>query len=183
MAPELTREDRRGLLGLARATLERELAGRAAAAEAPAAARVIRRGAFVTLECGDALRGCIGRIEPDEVLARLVPELALAAAREDPRFPPVGADELDALHIEISLLTPPQALGAVAPEAIVIGRDGLIVSRGGRRGLLLPQVAPEWGWDAITFLDHTCRKAGLAPGVWREPGTSVATFQADVFGE
>lgn len=95
----------------------------------------------------------------------------------------MSGDELDAVLIEISVLTPAHPVDARAPGAIVIGRDGLIVEQGGARGLLLPQVAPEQGWGPTAFLAATCQKAGLAPDAWREPGTRVLTFQADIFEE
>jgi len=109
--------------------------------------------------------------------------MALAAALEDPRFEPLRATELAALRVEVSVLSPPVALTPADPAAIVIGRDGLIVRRGTRHGLLLPQVAREWGWNPLAFLEATCRKAGLGVAAWRDPGTEVLTFQAEVFGE
>ena len=143
----------------------------------------LRRGAFVTLRIGEELRGCLGHISADRPLRVLVPGLAVAASREDPRFPPLSADEVDRVTIEISVLTEPHVVDTKDPSSIVIGRDGLIVERGNARGLLLPQVAPELGWGPIQFLDATCEKAGLPKGAWREPGTRVLTFQADVFEE
>jgi AmmeMemoRadiSam system protein A len=142
-----------------------------------------RRGAFVTLETRGALRGCVGRVRSDGPLGEVVRAVAVAAAREDPRFEPLGPDELPDLRIEISVLTEPQRLHPVLAEAIVVGRDGLLVRRRGATGLLLPQVASGEGWDAVAFLRAVCRKAGLAPDAWGEPGTEVFTFQADVFGE
>jgi AmmeMemoRadiSam system protein A len=141
-----------------------------------------KRGAFVTLHersTGD-LRGCIGYIEPLFPLAETVTRAALAAALHDRRFAPVTAAELPGLVIEISVLSPPQP---IRPDAIVVGRHGLIISAGGRSGLLLPQVATELGWDAETFLDQTCRKAGLPAGTWRRPETELLGFTATVFGE
>jgi AmmeMemoRadiSam system protein A len=111
----------------------------------------------------------------------VVAEFARRAALEDPRFPPLSAAELPGCAIEISVLTAPQPV-ADASE-IEIGRDGLIVERRGRRGLLLPQVATEWGFTPAAFLQETCRKAGLPPDAWRDGETRVWKFQADVFGE
>lgn len=105
---------------------------------------------------------------------------AEAAAFRDPRFPALGRDELASVTIEISALTP---MLPTSPGEIVVGRDGILIERGSQRGLLLPQVAVEYEWDAETFLDATCRKAGLAAGCWREPGTTVSSFRAEVFGE
>ena len=138
---------------------------------------------FVTLERDGELRGCIGRVETNQPLAELVPAMALAAALEDPRFEPVRAAEVAALRLELSVLTAPVPLAPVDPAAIVIGRDGLIVRRGARQGLLLPQVAREWSWNAQAFLEATCRKAGLGATAWRDAKTEVLTFQAEVFGE
>jgi AmmeMemoRadiSam system protein A len=170
------------LLAAARAALRRAL-GRGADPTPTGALPAIRRGAFVTLRIGDELRGCLGHITADRPLADLVPGLAVAAAREDPRFPPLAAGELDRVNIEVSVLSTPTAVDPAGPGAIVSGRDGLIVERGRARGLLLPQVAPEQGWGPEAFLDATCEKAGLSAGAWREPGTRVLTFQADVFDE
>lgn len=172
------------MLALARATLEAELAGGPMPAPPAADWAEWKRGAFVTLsDRQGTLRGCIGRVTPDQGLAKIVGAMAIAAAREDPRFPPVEPDELALLAIEISVLSEPAPLDPVDPARIVIGRDGLVVRRGGAQGLLLPQVAPEFKWSPAEFLAATCRKAGLGAGAWREPGTRVLVFQADVFGE
>jgi AmmeMemoRadiSam system protein A len=149
---------------------------------APGAA--LERGAFVTLFERGALRGCIGHIAPDRPLGAVVREMAVAAARDDPRFAPVELDELASLTVEVSVLSqlvllPPP----VEPTRIVVGRDGVVVRRDERTALLLPQVASEYDWGPEAFLAAACRKAGLAPDAWREPGTAVLTFQADVFGE
>ena len=144
---------------------------------------MLQRGAFVTLRIGEELRGCLGHISADQPLAGLIPGLAVAAGRDDPRFPPLTRDDVDRVTIEISVLTEPQVVDPTDPSAIVIGRDGLIVERGNARGLLLPQVAPDLEWGPTQFLEATCEKAGLPKGAWREPGTRVLTFQADVFEE
>ncbi len=137
-------------------------------------------GAFISLHRGRELRGCLGRITGDLALGRVVADLAQAVADSDPRFPPVAASELAALSIEISVLTPEREVQAAGIE---VGRHGLIVERGRRRGLLLPQVAAERGWNATMFLEHTCLKAGLPPDAWREPDTRLSVFEAQVFGE
>ena len=145
---------------------------------------VLHRGAFVTLLQHGALRGCIGHIAADRTLGLLVQEMSIAAARDDPRFAPVTLDELPSLTLEISVLHEPTTVPApVDPARVVIGRDGLIVRRERAMALLLPQVATEYHWGPDAFLSATARKAGLAPDAWREPGTEVFTFQADVFGE
>jgi len=151
--------------------------------EAPHGVLALRRGVFVTLERGGALRGCLGRITGDRPLGEIVPAMARAAALEDPRFPPVAPEELHELRVEISVLTTLQLLTSSAVGSIVLGRDGLLVRRRQRSGLLLPQVAPEHGWTTEQFLDATCNKAGLPAKAWREPGTEILTFQADVFAE
>lgn len=138
-------------------------------------------GAFVTLKKHGELRGCIGTLECRGPLAEEVARVAVSAAREDPRFPPVRASELGDLDVEVSVLGPLEPIDPADPGAIVIGRHGLVVEEGSRRGLLLPQVATEWGWDRETFLAHTCRKAGLAPDCWRR-GARVYRFAAEVFG-
>jgi hypothetical protein len=138
------------------------------------------RGAFVTLHVRGELRGCIGHIEADEPLARVVARCAVHAASADPRFPPIAAAELITMEIELSLLSAPEPLDSL--EDILIGRDGLIVEQRLRRGLLLPQVAVEHGWDARTFLARTCEKAGLARDAWKN-GARIWRFEADVFAE
>ena len=140
------------------------------------------RGAFVTIEKGRALRGCIGRIESSGPLWRTVVEMARAAAFEDPRFPPLEAPELEEVRLELSVLSPPHPLGDPAAE-VEIGVHGLIVQRGPFRGLLLPQVAERHRWDVTTFLTETCRKAGLPADAWRRADTRAWAFRADVFAE
>lgn len=144
------------------------------------------RGAFVTWyeHPGHQLRGCIGYPHPVLPLAKALREAAIAAAVGDPRFPPVTARELPTLVVEVSLLSPFEALAPRdRPGGVKVGRDGLSVEEGRYRGLLLPQVAPEQGWDREEFLDGACEKAGLAPGAWRSPQVSVYRFHAEVFRE
>jgi len=137
---------------------------------------------FVTWKRDGQLRGCIGSIEPVRPLWADVEANAVHALLGDPRFPPATPDELDLCRAEISVLTPfvPVANPLAAVE---VGVHGLLVERGPRRGLLLPQVAVEWGWDAREFLGHSCRKAGLPEDAWRDGRTVISTFEADVFGE
>jgi AmmeMemoRadiSam system protein A len=137
-------------------------------------------GAFVTLHKRGDLRGCIGHIEPTEPLGRVIPRIAVAASSSDPRFPPLSPDELQDVELEISLLGPLEPIAG--PQDITVGRHGLVVERGWQRGLLLPQVATEWGWDAETFLAHTCQKAGLPKDAWQH-GAKIWRFAAEVFGE
>jgi AmmeMemoRadiSam system protein A len=176
----LTQAERESLLRLARAAIAASL-GIPRATDDPSAPRPDRRaGAFVTLHHGGELRGCIGYIEPEFSLADVVARCAVSAARSDPRFPPLTREEFDEIEIEISVL------GAVQPvtdvREIEPGRHGLVVQHRGRRGLLLPQVATEWGWDRETFLSHTCLKAGLPPDAWKS-GAEVLKFEAQVFRE
>ena len=134
-------------------------------------------GAFVSLYHRGELRGCIGHIEADMPLARVVAEMAVAAARDDERFAPVAPDELDELEVQISVLTP---CAPARPADVVPGRDGVLLKHGRRQGLLLPQVAPEYGWTRETLLTMVCRKAGLPDGAWREPAAKLFVFQAQV---
>jgi hypothetical protein len=138
-------------------------------------------GAFVTLKLHGHLRGCLGTLECRRPLAEEVARCAANAAHADPRFSPVQPSEVADLSVEVSLLGPLESIDPSDPEAIVIGRHGLVVEQGSRRGLLLPQVAPEWGWDRDQFLAHTCRKAGLPSDAWRR-GAHVYRFEAEVFG-
>ena len=137
------------------------------------------RGAFVTLHKKGELRGCIGHIVGDRPLAETVAEMAVAAAFQDPRFPPVKEDELKDLDIEISVMTPLRQISDV--NEIEVGVHGIILQRDGRSGLLLPQVATEYGWDRTTFLEYTCRKANLPVDAWKDEDTKIYIFSADVF--
>jgi hypothetical protein len=137
-------------------------------------------GAFVSIYVDDDLRGCVGRIVSHDPLRETVRVCAVAAATQDNRFDPLVPEEALRARFEISVLSEPASL--TDPSEIEVGRHGLIVSQGGRKGLLLPQVASREGWDAKTFLDQTCRKAGLPAGAWRT-GAGVEIFEACVFGE
>lgn len=138
-------------------------------------------GAFVTLHTRDgSLRGCIGHMIGDGPVGELIAELGIAAGTQDPRFEPVTAAELANLSYEISVLTPmvPTPAAAVTP-----GVHGLYVRRGRKSGVLLPQVATEWGWDRDEFLSETCQKAGLPGDAWQQAGTEILTFTAQIFSE
>ena len=139
-----------------------------------------KRGAFVTLTEDDELRGCIGHIVGVEPLHECVSSMAVAAATQDPRFSPVRPEELGRIAIEISVLTPLRKI--TDPMEIQVGRDGIYIEKGYYHGLLLPQVATEYGWDRYEFLDNTCVKAGLPKGSWRE-GATIQIFSAQVFNE
>ncbi len=157
------------------------LSGREGEPPAPPESELLRRelGAFVTLKRQSQLRGCIGNIVGQGPLYRTVWTMARAAAFEDPRFAPLGADELADLEIEVSVLGP--VLPCPNPEQVEVGRHGLIVRQGQRQGLLLPQVPVEWGWDREQFLAQTCRKAGLPATAWRNASTQLFWFEAVVF--
>jgi AmmeMemoRadiSam system protein B/AmmeMemoRadiSam system protein A len=137
--------------------------------------------AFVTLEKNQQLRGCIGYTTASLPLYKTVSECAVKAAVEDWRFPAVRPEELDSLHIEISVLTPLQKVESL--EEITVGRDGLMIFEGQNRGLLLPQVATENNWNKIVFLEQTCRKAGLPQNAYKDPEATLYKFQAVIFGE
>ena len=139
------------------------------------------RALFVTLRKHGELRGCIGTLSPDGELGRTVPRFARRAAFDDPRFPPLTPEELAECDIEISVLTPPQPVSSA--EEIEVGRDGVILELAGRSGLLLPQVATEWGFDRERFLAEVTRKAGLFEDAWRDPAAKLWRFQAEVFEE
>jgi len=148
-------------------------------------------GVFVTLNkvAGGvrALRGCIGFPDPEKPLVRATIEAAIASATEDPRFPPVRPEEMDQIVVEVSVLTRPELVRVADPRdyprAIKVGRDGLMIERGWMRGLLLPQVPVEWGWDEEEFLCQCCMKAGLYPDAWLDPETCVYRFTAVIFEE
>ncbi|HJL17285.1 MAG TPA: AmmeMemoRadiSam system protein A [Sandaracinaceae bacterium LLY-WYZ-13_1] len=132
--------------------------------------------AFVTLRTPDGeLRGCIGELEARRPLIESVRGCAVSAALRDPRFAPVRPDELAGLRIGLSLLTPARPVRG--PEDVEVGRHGVIVERGPHRGVLLPEVGREQGWDAPTFVAATCRKAGLPMDAWRDPQTRVSVFE------
>ena len=180
----LTPEQRNQLLSIARRSIEAVLAGHRPDLGGVSLDPVLTRpsGAFVTLhEAGGELRGCIGSIQAVAPLFQAVSSSAINAAFRDPRFFPVTPEELPALHIEISVMSPIETVTNV--EEVEVGRDGLIVSRGSRAGLLLPQVASEHGWDRETFLRQTCVKAGLPPDAWRSPDCRIERFSAEVFAE
>ena len=183
MVSALSPDQRHALLSLARASVEAAARGDRPpqwptgdpGLSSPAAA-------FVTLRerrTGD-LRGCRGEVQAVRPLAESVIEGAIAAALDDPRFPPVTIHEVAGLTIEISVLTP---MRQVAPSVVEVPRHGVMIDLHGRRGLLLPQVASEAGWDREQLLAGVCRKAGLPPLSWRDPAARLLVFEADVWGE
>jgi uncharacterized protein len=181
---DLSDDHRKTLLSIARQSIAIILDGRAPDWQAEDFDETLRRpaGAFVTLRTHDGeLRGCIGSIRAVEPLHQAVASSAVSAAFRDPRFPPLQAGEIERIELEISVMGPIEAVTTI--DDIVLGRDGLIISRGRFAGLLLPQVATEYEWDCETFLDQTCLKAGLPRGAWRAKDCRVEKFSAVVFGE
>jgi AmmeMemoRadiSam system protein A len=178
-ATEYSPSERDLLLRLAHRSIEAAVEEREFDPSPPSDHLAEFRGAFTTLHLRGRLRGCIGYVFPTSPLYRTVAETARAAALDDPRFHPVTRDEVMFLKVEISVLSP---LLPITPQEIVVGKHGLVVTQGSRRGLLLPQVPVEWDWDRETFLAQTCLKAGLAPDACRY-GAELQAFTAEVFGE
>ncbi|MCD6255777.1 MAG: AmmeMemoRadiSam system protein A [Deltaproteobacteria bacterium] len=176
----LTLEQRRLLLNIARDAIKAHLENKSIP-KIEVKDEILRRpcGAFVTLNKSGQLRGCIGSLYGERPLYLTVQEMAIEAAFHDPRFPPLSKVEFPLIEIEISVLSPLRRIKD--PEEIEVGRDGIYLVKGINRGVLLPQVATEYKWDKYTFLDHTCLKAGLAPGCWRE--AEIYIFSAEVFSE
>jgi uncharacterized protein (TIGR00296 family) len=150
-----------------------------------------KSGVFVTLNSilseHVSLRGCIGRPYPSLPLVEATIDFAVDSAVNDPRFPAITPKELDTILVDLSVLTPPKKIEYSKPEELLdlvkVGRDGLIAVRGMFRGLLLPQVPVDWKWDTKEYLEHTCNKAGIPAGLWKDPETEFMSFQAEIFGE
>ncbi len=173
---------REELLRIAREAIEARLRGRAFHTPTEVSPELLEpRGAFVTLHKHGQLRGCIGTFMSDRPLRDTVAEMAVSAAFKDPRFPPLALHELPEIEIEISVLSPLRE--AAGPEEVEVGTHGIYLVNGPFHGVLLPQVATEYGWDRETFLDQTCIKAGMAPGCWRDKNTKILLFTAEIFGE
>jgi AmmeMemoRadiSam system protein A len=178
--PILDEAERQELLALSRATLEDYLpTGRIPEVDVVHPALRRRSGAFVSLHKGEELRGCIGMLSEDHELFRTVQRCTISAALEDSRFRPVTLEEVPELSIEVSVLSPLRRVTDV--RTIEVGKHGLVVTLGNLRGLLLPQVATQYGWDRDTFLSQTCRKAGLPFNAWRDPNVVIHVFEAQVF--
>jgi len=177
----LDQDEQRFLLGLARDTIAGFLkTGKSPRPKAAAKELTEKRGAFVTLKVDDQLRGCIGYPLPYKPLFETVVQMALAAATQDYRFPPIKLEELGRLKIEISVLTLPRPIQDA--REVEVSRHGIIVSKGIAKGLLLPQVPTEHGWDRETYLRHGCLKAGLDEDEWQR-GAQIEVFEAQVFAE
>lgn len=186
--PQLTTADRQVLLEIAHVALAVATGLRSAPELAAVVERARglpvgseRRAAFVTLFEGGELRGCVGTIDPSGRLTVAVARAGLLAARADPRFWPVGAAELPAVQVEISVLG--DLIEITDPDSVQLGREGVVVERHGRRGLLLPEVGPEMGWDAPRLWSAVCDKAGLAEDAWRDRATRLFVFETVRFGE
>jgi AmmeMemoRadiSam system protein A len=179
----LTDAQRTHLLSVARASIQHHLDGRGLG-EGMLAQEALpdASGVFVTIKRRGELRGCLGTLQLRGSLVEEVARCARDSATEDSRFPPLSAGELPECAIEVSVLGPLEEIDPHAEQAIVIGRHGLVVEQGSRRGLLLPQVAVEWGWTPEQFLRQTCHKAGLPLEAWQQ-GARIFRFAAEVFGE
>lgn len=179
----LTDEEKKELLSIARTTLEKYLK----TGEIPLIQvnnkrlSELKLGCFVTLKRDGELRGCIGNFSSKDVLYKNVQKMAIASATEDPRFSSVSLKELASLRIEVSVLYPLIKIKDI--DEILVGRDGLYIVYGYYSGVLLPQVATEYGWDKEEFLSHTCLKAGLSADSWKKLPLEIYRFEADVFGE
>lgn len=180
----LSKEEKKYLLSICRRTLEEYFKGRRFEPGPPPPDKFPRlwdkRGVFVTLYKWGELRGCIGNISPLKPLFEEVIETTLSSAFSDPRFPPLKREELESIEIEISVLGP---LKKALPDEVIPGKHGIYIKRGPNRGLLLPQVATEYGWDRETFLQHSCLKAGLPSNCYLDPDTEIYIFEAEVFKE
>ena len=181
MSETLSAEHKAELLRLAREAIRRYLDGEVRPkVESKDKIMTEKRGAFVTLTIAGQLRGCIGYPLPVKPLAEAVIDMAVAAAAQDPRFDPLTREEFDAVHIEISVLSLPHKVKG--PAEVEVGKHGIIISKGGNKGLLLPQVPTEYHWNRETYLSHGCLKAGLDEDEWKK-GVTIEVFSADVFHE
>lgn len=177
----ISSEDRLHLLSIARCAIRLAVAGRSdgGADATPPPAGIAHSGVFVTIRVDGALRGCIGNLDPSQAIADAVEYAAVAASTRDRRFDPLHPDELGRMSFEITVLEAREPIAG--PAEITVGEHGLYIELGGAHGILLPQVAPEQGWDADAFLAGVCRKAGLPSGSWRDPRARVFRFGAVKF--
>jgi AmmeMemoRadiSam system protein A len=178
----LTDSQKQALIELARRAVTAQVTGGAPPPASSAIGLPEASGVFVTIKERGELRGCLGTLRATGALAEQVVRCAADAASEDPRFSPVTVSELSDLSVEVSVLGPLERIDPADPTAITIGRHGLVAKQGSRQGLLLPQVATEWGWTVEQFLRQTCLKAGLRADAWQH-GAGISRFDAEVFGE
>jgi len=176
---EFSPQERAFLVNVAHQSIEAALEHRELSLDPPSARLAEPRGAFTTIYCRGDLRGCVGYVLPAKPLYLTVAETARAAAFDDPRFSPVTPEEAAIIKVSLSILS---LVSAIQPEVIEVGRHGLVIAQAGHRGLLLPQVAVEHGWGRVTFLEETCRKAGLPRDAWKH-GATLQAFTAEVFGD
>ena len=176
----LTDDEKKTLHTIALTAIKKRLGNKSSAIPQTTANTLIeKRGAFVSLHKHGQLRGCIGYVHGVKPLAETINDMAIAAAFQDPRFPPLKENELSDLDIEISVLTPMKQISDI--NQIEVGKHGLMMIKGPYSGLLLPQVATQYNWDRQTFLSETCQKAGLPANAWKEEDTEIYIFSADIF--
>jgi len=181
MAELLTKKEQKELLKIARETISTYIvSGIMPAIESTSKGLNLKSGCFVTIKQDGQLRGCIGNFVSEQPLFKLVQEMAVSAATRDPRFYPMRASDLDNFEIDISVLSPLEKVASV--EEVIVGTHGIYIVKGSYRGVLLPQVASEYGWDRNEFLRHTCIKAGLPENAW-QGDCEIYIFSALVFGE
>lgn len=181
MSDLLSKKEQRELLKIARETIVTSInTGKIPQTKTDAPALNTKSGCFVTIKQQGHLRGCIGNFVSDQPLYQLVQEMAVAAATRDPRFYPMKAPDLADFDLEISVLSPLEKIDSV--DRIQVGRHGIYLVKDSFRGVLLPQVATEYGWDRDAFLKHTCLKAGLPENAWQKE-CDIYIFSAQVFGE
>lgn len=182
MPETLSETDASTLLHIARQTIQCQVtAGHYACEPQSSEPLNVCCGCFVTITCNNQLRGCIGNFTTDQPLYREVSAMALAAATKDPRFHPMEHHELDSFSVEISVLSPLQKITDITE--ICVGTHGLYLEKNFQRGVLLPQVATEYRWDVETFLQQTCRKAGLPGNAWQADDTDIYVFSATILQE
>ncbi len=176
----LTDEEKTYLKELVQLSISSKLAGKDTKPPKPKSEKLNKpMGAFVTLTLDGKLRGCIGNLQAEDELYKTIWGMARSAAFKDTRFKKLTPEEFERMEVEISILS---TINECQDKlSVEVGRHGLIIQRGSKSGLLLPQVAVEWGWDRQTFLEQTCRKAGLEPSVLNLAGTKVFWFEAEVF--
>lgn len=178
---ELSKEIKKELLKIARNAIEEHILRGIKITPPPLEELKAKKGAFVTIKVNEALRGCIGYVVPIRPLGETIIDCAIAAATEDHRFPSISPREIPKMKLEISILSPLRKIKNI--EEIEVGKHGIMITHGLSRGLLLPQVAIEHNWDRITFLEHTCWKAGLDKNAWQDKDTIIEIFSAEVFSE